>query len=71
MEIINWLDANKQWIFSGIGVAIIAFIIRLICNRRQTKKQIQQSGDNSINIQVGDNLNIHTQETDDEGNKEE
>ena len=71
MEIIDWLDANKQWIFSGIGVAIIAFIIRLIFNRRQTKKQIQQSGDNSINIQVGDNLNIHTQETDDEGSKEE
>lgn len=66
MEIINWLNSNKEWIFSGIGVAIISIVIHLLFKRYQSKKQIQKSGNNSINIQVGDNLNIHTKETQDE-----
>ena len=66
MEIIDWLDANKEWVFSGIGVAIILIIIRFFFKRSQSKKQIQKSGNNSINIQVGDNLNINTKETKDE-----
>ena len=70
MEIIDWLDANKHWIFSGIGVAIISIIIHFFFKRSQSKKQIQKSGNNSINIQVGDNLNIHTKETEDERSQE-
>ena len=66
MEIINWLNSNKEWIFSGIGVGIISIIITLFFKRSQSKKQIQKSGNNSVNIQVGDNLNIHTKETEDE-----
>ena len=66
MEIINWLNSNKEWIFSGIGVAIISVVVTLFFKRSHSKKQIQKSGNNSINIQVGDNLNIHTKETKDE-----
>lgn len=52
---IDWFIANKEWVFSGIGIAIISFFIRKSKNQKQTQK----SGNNSINIQVGKNLNIN------------
>jgi high-affinity Fe2+/Pb2+ permease len=64
--IFSWIDSNKEWFFSGIGVAIITTIISLFFMRTRSKKQTQKSGDNSVNIQVGGNINIHTKETDDE-----
>ena len=65
MEIIDWFNSNKEWVFSGIGAVIIATIITWFLRRSSSKKQIQKSGNNSINIQVGDNLNINTKETED------
>ena len=66
MLIINWFSSNKEWIFSGIGAVIIGIIITWLIRRSPSKKQIQKSGNNSINIQAGDNLNINTKETHDE-----
>lgn len=66
IEVIDWFSSNKEWVFSGIGAVIIAAIITWFFRRSQSKKQIQKSGNNSVNIQVGDNLNIHTKETEDE-----
>jgi membrane protein implicated in regulation of membrane protease activity len=67
MAIINWLSSNKEWIFSGIGVAVISTIVALFFRRYQIKKkQIQKSGNNSINIQVGGNLNLSSKESKDE-----
>jgi len=70
MEIISWFNSNKEWVFSGIGAVIIGTIITWFLRRSSSKKQIQKSGNNSINIQVGDNLNINTKETEDERSQE-
>lgn len=52
-----------EWVFSGIGAVIFGIILTWFLRRSSSKKQIQKSGNNSINIQVGDDLNINTKET--------
>lgn len=53
----EWVYENKDWLFSGVAIAIpIAIIGWLISSRKN--KQVQKSGDNSTNIQVGGSLNI-------------
>ncbi len=37
-NIINWLSDNKEWVFSGVGIAIVGGIIKLFRNRK-TKNQ--------------------------------
>ena len=54
---IDWFITNKEWVFGGIGVALPIAIISLFFIKN--KNQVQKSGDGSINIQVGDNLNIN------------
>ena len=54
---INWFIENKEWVFSGIGVAIISWFF---IKKHMNQKQVQKSGNNSINIQAGNNLNINT-----------
>jgi len=51
----NWIIDNKEWIFSGIGVFIIAFFINFLLIKKKVKRNImnQKSGSNSTNIQVG------------------
>lgn len=61
---IPWINHNKEWIFSGIGVVILSGIGKLIFDRRADSTDkgstyIQNSGDNSTNIQ-GNNVNCHT-----------
>ncbi len=56
-----------EWIFSGIGTAIITFIVGLISggaagykigiNKKITTKQKQKAGDNSSQIQIGRDYN--------------
>ncbi|MFC1716535.1 hypothetical protein ACFL6S_22905 [Candidatus Poribacteria bacterium] len=52
---VDWIAEHIKWVFSGVGVAIIAAIISLFLGQQHTKnlKQKQTSGDNSANIQVG------------------
>lgn len=50
---IEWIMNNKEWIFSGIGVFVLGFFI--VKNRGG---QTQKSGDNSVNIQAGKNVDI-------------
>ncbi|MCS4308597.1 hypothetical protein M2404_002954 [Rheinheimera pacifica] len=53
----EWILNNKEWLFSGIAIAIpIAIASWLIPSRRN--KQIQKSGDNSTNIQIGGNFKV-------------
>lgn len=52
-----------EWIFSGIGTAVITFIVGLIAggsagykigvNKKTTTKQKQKAGDNSSQMQIG------------------
>lgn len=27
-QIINWIIENKEWLFSGLGITIIAFVVK-------------------------------------------
>lgn len=43
---IEWLEKNKEWFFSGAGVAVIAFIIGIIkkvLNRSKSKNKNTQT----------------------------
>ncbi len=56
--IMDWLVENKEWLFSGIGVAIGAAVIGRFFRTRYKKDsnvtQVQRSkGKNSPNIQSG------------------
>lgn len=53
----EWIIQNKEWLFSGIAIAIPLAIIGWFFSSRGNK-QVQKSGDNSTNIQVGGNLKI-------------
>ena len=49
---IGWVVENKDWLFSGIGVALAAWLIRRV-TRSGSTHQTQTGGDHSTNIQVG------------------
>lgn len=53
----EWILKNKEWLFSGFAIAIPLSIIGWLFSGRENK-QIQKSGDNSTNIQVGGGLKI-------------
>lgn len=52
-----WIIQNKEWLFSGIAIAIPVAIIGWFSSGRGDK-QVQKSGNNSTNVQVGGNLRI-------------
>lgn len=54
----NWLIENKEWIFSGIGIVLASFILKLFVGSKAKIDQNQTSGNNSTNIQVGNDINI-------------
>lgn len=57
IDMMEWITENKDWLFSGVAIALpIAIIGWLISSRKH--KQIQKGGDNSSNIQVGGSINI-------------
>ncbi|SET69401.1 hypothetical protein SAMN05216326_1682 [Nitrosomonas marina] len=54
-EVMSWIIDNKEWIFSGAGIALIANVIR---KKKGRSNQSIKSGRNTTNIQVGNDLNI-------------
>lgn len=63
--IINWLSNNKEWFFSGAGVLILGFILKMIFkDKDRTANQIQKSGKKSINIQSGRDVNVNSRNKD-------
>jgi len=56
MGCLEWIMENKEWLFSGVGVAFFVALIRGVKN--QSNKQVQKGGDGSVNIQVGGDVNI-------------
>lgn len=53
----EWVIQNKEWLFSGVAIAIpLAFVGWLFAKRES--KQTQKGGKNSTNIQVGGDLKI-------------
>lgn len=53
----EWIIKNKDWLFSGVAIAIPLAIIGWLFTS-QGNRQIQKGGDKSTNIQVGGNLKI-------------
>lgn len=59
----EWINSN-QWVFSGVGVAVVAGIGKLLLNRFSKKadspvSQNQSSGSNSNNNQAGRDINMN------------
>ena len=66
-EIMKWLSTNKEWFFSGIGVLLFSFIIKIFCNffnrkKEKTINQVQKSGNKSINVQSARDININSRD---------
>lgn len=55
---IEFLRSNYTWVLSGIGIVIPLSIIGWIISSK-SKRQIQKSGHNSVNIQAGKSININ------------
>lgn len=53
---VDWLIANKEWVFSGIGVMLLGLFIG------RSAWQRQRSGDNSTNNQAGRDINVGSPE---------
>ncbi len=53
----GWILENKEWLFSGVAIAIPLAIIGWFFSCR-INKQTQKGGDNSTNIQIGGNFKI-------------
>ena len=56
-QLIQFIIDNKEWIFSGIGVAIVSAFIRIFLGRKARQQNIK-AGDSSTNIQTGDGSTI-------------
>lgn len=53
----QWIWANKEWLFSGLLVGVPIAVIGWIFGRRRLhRSQDQKSGRDSLNIQAGGNI---------------
>jgi len=60
-DFVAWVIDNKEWLFSGAGIVIVAWIGRLIFKKtRDSSSQTIRAGDSSINVQAGRDVNIRT-----------
>ncbi|MCR9942007.1 hypothetical protein [Vibrio owensii] len=63
-ELWQLLLENYEWVFSGIGVAVLGAVIAIRrSNTGNSLSQSQKSGANSTNIQAGGNVEF-TQKND-------
>ena len=53
----EWIIENKEWLFSGIAIALPLSIVGWIISNRGDK-QVQKGGKNTTNIQVGGDFKI-------------
>lgn len=61
MEWLEWINDNREWVFSGIGAVIIGTVLAFFLKGKHASSAIQQtarSGDASQNIQAGRDVNI-------------
>lgn len=57
----NWISENREWLFSGLGGAVVMGIAGFLFKRKRDKVELSQSiktGDNSTNIQGGNDVNV-------------
>lgn len=56
----NWILENKEWLFSGIGVVILTFVIRyLFSNKKETvpSQSIENKPEFKTEVNITNNLN--------------
>ena len=54
-QIINWIIENKEWLFSGLGITIISFVVKKLFtqnNRSEDKQTLSQSNSQTQNVTV-------------------
>ncbi|MQR02475.1 hypothetical protein GEV47_17505 [Glaciimonas sp. GS1] len=58
-HILDWIVANKEWVFSGIGASALSLLVGVFARKKKASPtQSQTSGKNSTNIQAGGDINI-------------
>ena len=56
---LDWIVQNKEWLLSGIAVAVpIAVVGWLVSRRSSTTLQKQRGGDGSVNIQASGDVHL-------------
>jgi hypothetical protein len=56
-SILDWVFNNKEWVFSGVGVAIAAALWPIFFKKKPTQQQT--SGHSSTNYQAGGDINVN------------
>lgn len=60
-DFVAWVIDNKEWLFSGVGVVVVAGVVRLILKKTYASStQTIRSGDRSTNVLVGRDVSIGT-----------
>lgn len=58
-QVIDWFSNNKEWVFSGVGITVLSLISHFFYKQKPPSSQQQiKSGNNSVNIQIGRDINI-------------
>lgn len=56
-----WITENKEWLFSGGGVVVVAWVVRLIFKKDSASStQSIRAGNDSINVQAGRDVSVVT-----------
>jgi len=65
----KWILENKEWLFSGIGVAIILGLVNYFWKRKPKKGSTET--DNSINQTIGKEITTKSGNIEFTGNKQQ
>jgi len=64
-NIMDWLIENKEWLFSGVLVAVPLAVLSWVFGRRSAKRiQKQRAGAGSTNVQIAGDLRIEREAKD-------
>lgn len=59
----SWIIENKEWLFSGIAIAIPIALLSWIFSSH-SNRQTQKGGKNSTNIQIGGDVKFEREKND-------
>jgi hypothetical protein len=59
----QWLIENRTWVFSGVGVSMVALLFGFV-RSRATIRQKQRGGNHSVNVQSAGAINVNPSDRD-------
>ena len=70
-NIINWIIDNKEWVFSGIGIALVGLLLRIVCHfiSRKNNINVKQTSKNGDITQIAIQNNYYSEGTSEPGNQ--